>query len=377
MINTRFKMSGLRWILVLLLPPGYACDSYDEWADSYGRVEHVSVFFRHGIRTPLEIYPTDPHGDPAVWPLGYGELTKEGVRQHYVLGSWLGERYSDLLPPNRNYNRSVITVLSSQIDRCIMSAAANMAGMFPLSRERNWGGINWYPVPIHSIPTEFDNLIQLSRPCKKYIAEFLKFNTSEEYRQILDRFKDVLDFSELMSGLDKMEVHRFMHLYDTLYIESLYGLPLPLWTREIYPQAMAELVGIGSALPTWTDLLKRLKCGFLLKTLLEKMKWKLNGTLLENISVYSGHDSTIACLLNSMGVFDFDLPPFASSVLLELRRIPGCEPVLMIFYKKSPELRIDPKPLCLPGCPFACPLSTLEALWAPLLVQDWEKECEV
>ena len=60
------------------------------------------------------------------------------------------------------------------------------------------------------------------------------------------------------------------------------------------------------------------------------MKRKINGSLVENISVYSGHDTTISALLNSIGVFDFLPPPFAATVLFELRQISGREPVVTV-----------------------------------------------
>lgn len=34
-----------------------------------------SQIFRHGDRTPVEPYPTDPYRDPKFWPTGFGQLT--------------------------------------------------------------------------------------------------------------------------------------------------------------------------------------------------------------------------------------------------------------------------------------------------------------
>ena len=52
------------------------------------------------------------------------------------------------------------------------------------------------------------------------------------------------------------------------------------------------------------------------------MKEKRNGTLSpdRNIWMYSGHDTTVAALLNAMGVFEPHIPPFAAAVMVELRK---------------------------------------------------------
>ena len=43
-----------------------------------GRLEFVFVLYRHGDRTPIDMYPTDPYKDPSNWPVGFGQLTPRG-----------------------------------------------------------------------------------------------------------------------------------------------------------------------------------------------------------------------------------------------------------------------------------------------------------
>lgn len=54
--------------------------------------------------------------------------------------------------------------------------------------------------------------------------------------------------------------------------------------------------------------------------MLEHMTEKIEGKLERNISVYSAHDTTVSNLLNTLGVFNKLPPPFAATVLVELRR---------------------------------------------------------
>lgn len=58
------------------------------------KVKYVAVIFRHGDRTPVNPYPTDPWRNESFWPVKFGELTNVGKRQHFALGQWLRKRYS-------------------------------------------------------------------------------------------------------------------------------------------------------------------------------------------------------------------------------------------------------------------------------------------
>lgn len=53
--------------------------------------------WRHGDRSPSSTFPTDKGNDESTWPQGWGELTQEGMRQHYALGKLLRERYKSFL----------------------------------------------------------------------------------------------------------------------------------------------------------------------------------------------------------------------------------------------------------------------------------------
>ena len=56
-------------------------------------VKYAAIIFRHGDRTPVETYPTDPYRNESLWPVRFGELTNTGKEQHYQLGKWFRQRY--------------------------------------------------------------------------------------------------------------------------------------------------------------------------------------------------------------------------------------------------------------------------------------------
>lgn len=59
-----------------------------------------------------------------------------------------------------------------------------------------------------------------------------------------------------------------------------------------------------------------------MKEIITHMKQKRAGTLSpdRNLWVYSAHDTTVANFLNTIGVFEVHTPPFAATVLVELRK---------------------------------------------------------
>ena len=92
------------------------------------------------------------------------------------------------------------------------------------------------------------------------------------------------------------------------------------------------------------------------------------------------HDSTLAAVLSALKVYDGEIPPYASAVMIELySNTPGLLVLLYmyiesmtnkcvclssnrgyfikIFYHKGPNTTMPPLLLTLPGCNSSCPLS--------------------
>lgn len=82
---------------------------------------------------------------------------QKGKNQLYELGSTLNKRYTFLFPENVSTN--IIHARSSDADRCHMSGATFLAGLFPPKLNQMWNPhINWHPIPIHSLPRNMDNV---------------------------------------------------------------------------------------------------------------------------------------------------------------------------------------------------------------------------
>lgn len=104
--------------------------------------------FRHGERNIVfPSYPTDPYKDEIHWPGGFGQLTKKGKIQQYELGQYFRRRYGKILDVKYSWNN--VYVQSTDFDRAIMSAQANLAGLFPPTHDdEKWhDDILWQPIP--------------------------------------------------------------------------------------------------------------------------------------------------------------------------------------------------------------------------------------
>ena len=102
----------------------------------------MAQIWRHGDRTPIYTYPNDPNKE-AAWAQGFAELTTRGMAEQVQLGKFLGRRYMDQLGfLSKQYRSNEIFVISTDTNRTIQSATANLIGMYgPGAR---WGiGGNW------------------------------------------------------------------------------------------------------------------------------------------------------------------------------------------------------------------------------------------
>lgn len=127
--------------------------------------DQLIEIFRHGARGPLSPY------DPS-WPTSqWGVLTAVGMRQQYILGKVLSEKYSDLL--GAAYNYSQVYMISDTTPRCIQSALTHLYGIYLGTGP---GLRDGYP-PELAIPPYQDPLV-------KKIADSLEDFQALPYREV-------------------------------------------------------------------------------------------------------------------------------------------------------------------------------------------------
>ncbi|XP_062918338.1 lysosomal acid phosphatase-like isoform X4 [Mobula hypostoma] len=142
--------------------------------------------YRHGDRSPIQAYPADPYTEKD-WPEGFAQLTVVGMKQHYALGQYLRHRYNTFL--NSSYDRHEVYVQSTDIDRTLMSAQVNLAGLYHLQGHQVFHpDLRWQPVPVHTVPVEQDKFLKFPlKNCPRFQKLLEETMNSREVREKIQK----------------------------------------------------------------------------------------------------------------------------------------------------------------------------------------------
>nr|CAD2169945.1 unnamed protein product [Meloidogyne enterolobii] len=321
----------------------------------------VQTIWRHGDRSPIYIYPNDPNKESA-WPNGFGELTTRGMAQHFHLGKFLGNRYIDELQfLSPHYRSEEIFVISTDTNRTIQSATANMMGMYG---GRGRCGIDYpnlvewpapfVPIPIHSYEFMKDPMGYARHHCKRTLDLFALLEQTPEYKQLNRSSAALLSKISEYAG-SSITLNNLWGFIETVNIEKTHGLRSPDWVLQILPKALEvdmrlTDLQIGLRMASFKNInfqieIPRMIGGSFLWEIIERMEKKaINNRFgsdpysdtkvegkecewLERLKYYahSAHDMSISALFSTLqfDYTDFDrdgLPGYASCVLIELWR---------------------------------------------------------
>uniref|UniRef100_A0A2I3M935 acid phosphatase n=1 Tax=Papio anubis TaxID=9555 RepID=A0A2I3M935_PAPAN len=305
-------------------------------------LKFVTLVFRHGDRSPIDTFPTDPIKESS-WPQGFGQLTQLGMEQHYELGEYIRKRYRTFL--NESYKHEQVYIRSTDVDRTLMSAMTNLAALFPPEGVSIWNpNLLWQPIPVHTVPLSED---------QDFIATLGKLSGFHD--------KDLFGI--------------WSKIYDPLYCESVHNFTLPSWAtedamtklRELSELSLLSLYGIHKQKEK-----SRLQGGVLVNEILNHMKRATQMPSYKKLIMYSTHDTTVSGLQVALDVFNGLLPPYAACHLMELYFEKG-EYFVEMYYRN--ETQHEPYLLTLPGCSSSCPLERFAELVGPVIPQDWSTEC--
>eukprot|EP00088_Acartia_fossae_P068667 TRINITY_DN8752_c0_g1_i1.p1 TRINITY_DN8752_c0_g1~~TRINITY_DN8752_c0_g1_i1.p1 ORF type:complete len:419 (+),score=82.51 TRINITY_DN8752_c0_g1_i1:162-1418(+) len=335
----------------------------------------VSLVYRHGERTPINPYPTDPYKDRSFWPIGFGQLTAKGKERHYELGQWLRKRYSGFL--NDQYNVDEIYVRSTDVDRTLMSAESNLAGLYPPVKRWN-ADINWQPIPVHTVPQSEDALLSSHAECPRFTQLQEELKHSQDFKNIYNDNIGLFSYISKNAGQNITDVVELDYVYDTLFIEHNNNMTLPEWAQRVFNNPkFKELRDFSFTIDTYTPELKRLKGGPFIKKVLADCDKVIDGSLepsKRKMFMYSGHDTTVAPILHTLDLFEPPVAPYyAATILFEL-----IERENKFYMKISYRNETDRPPyeLIVPGCDqHLCPIEKLKEIVSPLLPGDWREEC--
>ncbi|XP_072319062.1 lysosomal acid phosphatase [Eucyclogobius newberryi] len=338
---------------------------------------YVTVLFRHGDRSPVHAYPTDPYQEDA-WPQGFGQLSQIGMQQHYNLGQFLRKRYTGFL--KESYDRHEISVRSTDYDRTLMSAESNLAGLYPPNGSQVFHpNLIWQPIPVHTVPMTEERLLSFPLgDCPRYTQLMTETEQTEEFRNVTALYEDVIELVRNKTGLNKTSIESVWSVYDTLFCEAQHDMHAPDW---VTPDVMEKLKYLKDfAFRTMFALYKqteksRLQGGMLLGEIVKN----LSAIATENpkprlkLMMLSAHDTTVTALQASLNVFNGIQPPYASCHIFELYKEDKGAYTVSMFYHNNTELY----QLQLPGCGLYCPLEDFKALTKPSISDDRDQECQL
>ncbi|KAM8928463.1 lysosomal acid phosphatase isoform 2-T2 [Lycaon pictus] len=286
----------------------------------------VTLLYRHGDRSPVKTYPKDPYQEDE-WPQGFGQLTKEGMLQHWELGQALRQRYHGFL--NTSYHRQELL-------------------KFPLG------------------------------PCPRYEQLQNETRQTPEYQNESVQNAQFLDMVANETGLTDVTLETVWNVYDTLFCEQTHGLVLPPWASPQTMQRLSRLKDFSFRFlfGIYEQAEKaRLQGGVLLAQIRKNLTLMATSSQLPKLLVYSAHDTTLVALQMALDVYNGEQAPYASCHIFELyQEDNGNFSVEMYFRNESNKA---PWPLILPGCLHRCPLQDFLHLTEPVVPKDWQQECQL
>lgn len=137
------------------------------------------------------------------------------------MGAYFRRRYNKVL--GIGYSTNKVYVRSTDLDRTIASALANLAGLFKPTDNEIWSEDfpNWQPIPVHSIDIDSDYVVHYPKNCPKFDLIAAKYrNGLQELNDIFTKNTKYLSFLSQRSGWNITTVDRAYQLNDILNVEK-------------------------------------------------------------------------------------------------------------------------------------------------------------
>ncbi|XP_046837682.1 venom acid phosphatase Acph-1-like isoform X2 [Vespa crabro] len=305
--------------------------------------------------------------------MGFGELTNNGKKRAYEFGKFLRSRYRNFL--SDIYTPELIKAHTTDYSRTKMSLLLVLAGLFPPKSIQKWNyDLNWQPIPITYVPWIEDNIL-LPMDCPSYIEEYQRVLKTPEVIQKMNEFSEMNSNLTKWSGKNISTPLDMYSLYNILMAEWMMNLPLPEWTRSVFPDGqLKDGIIYSYEVSSSNTKLKRLSGGPLLQKMVEDMLAFKNGKLIKRkMNLYSGHETNIGSMLSVLNVYKPHIPKYSSAVILELLQSNQTYYVKVVHYTGIPSKAIE---LQIPNCQMLCPFDKFMEITASVRPSNEEIICD-
>ena len=376
-------------------------------------IVHLTEYVRHGARTTWSNHMNLPFTKV----LGTGNITANGMRMHFILGSQLRKNYPMIF--DDKYNPTDVQVQSSSVYRCIMSAMSHLMGTYPLGTGDKFtlqnGDQKGLP-PWENLQASFSNdsaLPQAFRPFPYSVLseqiDYMFFPSmlkscpnANQYGQKLTNEK-VAKYSYLVKSIgeelnaagynskkfynEEWTVNTVSYLYDEFksyfnYYGKLYGgISQDLFDR------MFRIANLNFKFLFADEKMERLMSDAVARDIIAGMDDKIAGTSKLRFRLFAGHDTGVfnhmlrfnltdeQCMLDLIEKGKTtrrceDIPDFASSFLYEL--------ATDINGKYFVKVLLNGKPfqVCDKDDQFYCDYATFKAKMSEMLFYDAEDKLD-
>ena len=327
---------------------------------------YVQVMTRHGMRTPIEKFPSDrslrgewncnpvghlgsrtstsPNGHyrlvhhaiderfvPYPPTCGNGHLTVEGMEQHLSNGRQYRQHYIDdldFLP--KKFDPSLFTFVSSPVDRCFRSAESFIFGLYPPID----------PNEVIDIQTGSDAVSSLVVPgenCEEAEDFIDKFRHGPKYEEFINRTYD-----DLKDGLNYFKLPKSFEGYDQLcsWVISFTcndNVQLPSFVTDKVIDKCYEVCAFNQFGTFKQAPSPGLMGSTAVRQAMEIVDNAITGGNGKKFSLLSAHDTTVAAYLTLLGYTDEKRPPpYASHLAMELWKDKHDELYVRYVYNGEP-----------------------------------------
>lgn len=273
------------------------------------------VLYRHGDRTPIQTFPSDPYQEQD-WPNGFGQLTATGIEQQHNLGRFIRGRYQTIL--NTTYVASEIVVRSTDVDRTLMSAQSNLAGLYP-SLNISDGRVPFQPIPIHTVSSHVDFLLG-QNDCPRYDEIEKEIDQSDEVKQMNAYYEPFFEkLKEWTKVPRNITVYDAWDIADTVFVESKYNRT-PTWADEQVQRNLSDINDLAFHYLFGNNDTRRIRGGPLVQDVWFNMNSSVHQNGFKKVKMYSAHDTTVSAVLAFLGLNYPHQPQYASALFIDLYR---------------------------------------------------------
>lgn len=215
-------------------------------------------------------------------------------------------------------------------------------------------------------------------PCPRYFEAAEEVLASDEVKQVIDENASLFQELTEHTGMSIKTPEDVSSLYSTLRAESEYGLKLPKWTQDYYPEKLINLTELSYIYNIYTDEMKQLKAGPFISKLIKEFEGKRNGTLKPKdlkISLYTGHDSSVVNILSGLNVWKQQFPTYGIMAMFELVRDKKTNELGVQIYLRN-SATSGAIPLTIPGCDHFCPLDKFNEIGKKVIPLDHAAACK-